>query len=105
MCTIFSAKAETGTPPLMQVPNINFALFSGFAKNANLQKAKLQLLQTQNQVDNLKLSIDNDVLQSQNLFRVAITTMDFQKKNMALAESVYDQTKKKYELDWPRVLK
>ena len=77
--------------------NINVPIFSGFAKNANLKKARLQLLQTQNQVENLKNSIDNDVVQSQNKFRTDISTVDFQRKNMELAESVYNQTKKKYE--------
>jgi len=76
---------------------INVPIFSGFAKNANLQKARLQLLQTQNQMEDLKNSIDNDVIQSQNKFRSDILTVDFQKKNMQLAESVYNQTKKKYE--------
>jgi outer membrane protein len=77
--------------------NINIPIFSGFAKDANVQKAKLQLIQTKNQIDNLKISIDNDVAQSLNKFRSAIITVDFQKKNMVLAESVYNQTKKKYE--------
>ncbi|HEX4374971.1 MAG TPA: TolC family protein [Puia sp.] len=77
--------------------SINVPIFSGFAKDANLQKARLQLRQTQNQIDNLKNSIDNDVTQSQNKFRSDISTVDFQKQNMKLAESVYDQTKKKYE--------
>ena len=77
--------------------NINVPIFSGFAKNANLQKARLQLTQVQNQIDNLKISIDNDVVQAQNKFRSDISTVDFQKQNMKLAESVYDQTKKKYE--------
>ena len=77
--------------------NINVPIFSGFQKNANLKKAKLQLMQVQNQIDNLKISIDNDVTQAQNKFRSDILTVDFQKKNMELAESVYDQTKKKYE--------
>ena len=76
---------------------LNVPIFSGFAKDANLQKARLQLMQTQNQIDNLKNSIDNDVTQAQNKFRSDISTVDFQKKNMELAESVYDQTKKKYE--------
>jgi len=52
----------------------------------------------ENQIENLKISIDNDVSQAQNKFRAAIITVDNQKKNMVLAESVYDQTKKKYEL-------
>jgi len=77
--------------------SINVPIFSGFAKNANLKKARLQLQQVQNQKEYLKISIDNDVAQAQNKFRSAIITVDFQKKNMVLAESVYNQTKKKYE--------
>jgi outer membrane protein len=77
--------------------NINIPIFSGFAKDANLKKARLQLQQVQNQIDNLKLSIDNDVTQARNRFRSDILTVDFQRKNMQLAESVYNQTKKKYE--------
>jgi outer membrane protein len=77
--------------------SLNVPIFSGLAKNANLEKSKLQLLQTKNQIEDLKNSIDNDVAQAQNKFRSAIVTLDFQKKNMELAETVYDQTKKKYE--------
>ncbi|MBV4357389.1 TolC family protein [Pinibacter aurantiacus] len=78
--------------------NISVPIFDGFAKAANIQKAKLQLEQTNNQMDNLKLSIDNDVAVSQNNFKAAIITLDYQKKNMDLAEQVYNQTKKKYEM-------
>jgi outer membrane protein len=76
---------------------INVPIFSGFQKDANLQKARLQLRQVQNQIDNLKISIDNDVAQAQNKFQSDISTVDFQRQNMQLAESVYEQTKKKYE--------
>jgi outer membrane protein len=76
---------------------LNVPIFSGFSKNANVQKSKLQLQQTQNQLEDLKNSIDNDVMQAQNKFQSDIGTVDFQKQNMKLAESVYDQTKKKYE--------
>jgi outer membrane protein len=76
---------------------LNVPIFSGFAKDANLKKSRLQLQQTQNQIENLKISIDNDVAQSQNKFRSDISTVDFQRRNMQLAESVYNQTKKKYE--------
>ncbi|MDH7463459.1 TolC family protein [Chitinophagaceae bacterium 26-R-25] len=78
--------------------NVSVPIFDGFAKAANIQKAKLQLEQTNNQMDNLKLSIDNDVAVAQNNFKAAIITLDYQKKNMDLAEQVYNQTKKKYEM-------
>lgn len=73
-------------------------IFNGFALQAKKQQARLQLQKTQNQSEALKISIDREVESSQDNFVAAIATMDFQKKNMALAEKVYDQTKKKYEI-------
>ena len=46
----------------------------------------------------MKLWIDNDVVAARNNYRNAIATMDYQKKNMELAEKIYQQTKKKYEV-------
>ncbi|HRI19551.1 MAG TPA: TolC family protein, partial [Panacibacter sp.] len=73
-------------------------VFAGFAKDANIQKAKLELQQTQNQLDYLKISIDNEVAQATNNFHNAIVTLDFQQQNITLAEKVYEQSKKKYEI-------
>jgi outer membrane protein TolC len=50
-----------------------------------------------NQLDQLKSSIDNDVAQSRINFKNALITMDTQEKNVDLAESVYNSTKLKYE--------
>ncbi len=77
--------------------NIAVPIFDGFYKDSKIKQSRLELKQTVNNIDNLKLSIDSDVEQAKIKFRSAIETMDFQKKNMVLAESVYDQTKKKYE--------
>jgi len=46
----------------------------------------------------LKLSIDNNVQVAKNNFRTAIAAMDYQKKNLQLATTVYEQTKKKFEV-------
>jgi outer membrane protein TolC len=51
-----------------------------------------------NQIEALKISIDNDVAATRLNYNSAIATLDYQKKNMELAESVYNQTKKKYEV-------
>ncbi|NCT94360.1 MAG: TolC family protein [Chitinophagaceae bacterium] len=78
--------------------NVSIPIFDGLAKDARIKKARLELKQTENQIDNLKLSIDNEVTQARLNFRTALATMNFQRKNMDLAESVYTQTKKKYEI-------
>jgi len=77
--------------------NLNIPIFTGFSAKAKIQKAKFEWEQSINQREYLKISIDNDIQVAKNNYRTAISTMDFQKKNMELAESVYQQTKKKYE--------
>jgi len=77
---------------------LSIPIFDGFAKQSNVSTAKLQLQQTENQITNLKNSIDNDASQAKTNFRSAVLTLDAQKNNMQLAQKVYDQTKKKYEI-------
>ncbi len=72
-------------------------IFDGFARDARIQGAKLALQQTQNSRDNLKLSIDQEVETARVNIKTAVASMDYQKKNMALAEAVYNQTKLKFE--------
>ncbi len=78
--------------------SINIPIFDGYARDANIKKSQFELQQMQNQIDNLKISIDNQVAVATNDFHNAISTLDFQKQNMALAEQVYNQAKKKYEI-------
>ncbi len=73
-------------------------IFNGFALKARTQKARLELQKSKNQTEALKINIDGEVESVKNNFIAAIASMDFQKKNMALAEKVYGQTKKKYEI-------
>lgn len=77
--------------------NLSVPIFNGFQKNASLQEAKLQLEQSENTLNNIKDSIDNSVLKAMNNYHAAIATLDYQKKNVRLAEDVYNQTQKKYE--------
>jgi len=77
--------------------NLNIPIFSGFTNNARIAKAKLSLQQSINQQEALKINIDNEIQTATNNFNSAIASLDYQKKNMTLAESVYQQTKKKFE--------
>lgn len=78
--------------------NISVPIFNGFFTKSKMEQARISLRQTENKIEALKLSIDQEVAMARNNFRSAIETMDFQKKNMELAEKVYNQTKKKYEV-------
>jgi len=77
---------------------LNVPIFTGFSANARIQKANLALQQSVNQREDLKNSIDNEITTSKNNFTTAISTLDYQKKNMQLAETVFNQTKKKFEV-------
>ncbi len=76
----------------LQVP-----IFDGFAKRARINRAKLELKKTENNIEQLKASIDTDVEQANIKITSALLTVDNQKQNMELAEKVYNTTKKKYE--------
>lgn len=78
--------------------NVAIPIFNGFYYKSKIQQAKINLQQTENHIVALQLSIDNEVATAKNNFRVAISTMDFQRKNMDLAGKVYQQTKRKYEM-------
>lgn len=78
--------------------NLHIPIFTGLATNAKIAQARIRLRQTQNQIEALKLNIDQERESAVNTFKSAITDMDYQKQNMLLAERVYQQTKKKYEV-------
>lgn len=76
---------------------VKVPIFEGFAKEARIKRAQLELQQTENNMHNLRLSIDNDVEASRINMRTALASIDMQKKNMELAQLVYEQTRKKFE--------
>ncbi|MFT3937034.1 MAG: TolC family protein [Chitinophagaceae bacterium] len=78
--------------------NLSVPIFTGFSANARIARAKLVLQQSVNQQEALKINIDNEIQTASNNFKSAISNLDYQKKNMALAEDVYQQTKKKFEV-------
>ena len=77
--------------------NVNLPLFNGFARDARVKKTKIELNQIENQLGALKNNIDNEITQAKLNYMSSMATMQFQKKNMQLAETVYQQTKKKFE--------
>jgi outer membrane protein len=78
--------------------SLSVPIFDGFSKDANIKKAKFQVKQYENQIENEKIMIDNDVESARINFKAAVATLDYQQKNMKLAETVFNQTQKKYEV-------
>src|SRR5579863_2286736 len=77
--------------------NINIPIFDGFYKDANIRQARLKLQETNNNLEAMQISIDNDVKNAQLKFGAALSDLDYQKKNMDLATGVYEQTRKKFD--------
>jgi len=77
--------------------HLNVPIFSGFAKNAQIENARISLPKYQNSLHQLKSSIVNDVSQARLNMKTALYNMDTQKKNVQLAEQVYHSTKLKYD--------
>lgn len=77
--------------------NVNIPIFQGFAADARIKSAQLRLQQTENTMQGMRLMIDSEVEQARILMRTALASIDFQRRNMQLAEQVYEQTRKKYE--------
>ncbi len=76
---------------------IAIPIFDGNRKNALIQQSRYELQKTKNNIEQLKQVIDYDVEQAKIKMTSALLTMDNQKKNIELAEKVFNTTKKKYE--------
>lgn len=92
----FFNKDEWFTTSLIGL-KVSVPLFDGFKKNALIQQSRYELQKTQNNIEQLKQNIDADVEQARIKMTSALLTLDNQKKNITLAESVYNTTKLKYE--------
>lgn len=77
--------------------SVNVPIFSGFAREARIDKAKLELQKNMNNIEGLKLNIDREVSEAINNYRNALATLDVQRRNMELAETVYNQTRLKFQ--------
>lgn len=77
--------------------SIDIPIFDGFQRDSRIKKARYELMQTQNNIENTRNNITNEIETAKINIRSALATMDEQKNNVQLAERVYNQTKLKYE--------
>ena len=76
---------------------ISIPIFDGNMRNAHIAQSRIELQKTKNNMEQLKANIDYDAANSKANLTTALITMDNQKKNIELAEKVYNSTKLKYE--------
>ncbi|HEU4555166.1 MAG TPA: TolC family protein [Chitinophaga sp.] len=76
--------------------NLSVPIFSGFQRKRQVDQAFLAVKKTENNIENLKLSIDLEQSQSASSFRNNLLTLQSQEQNMKLAQEVYNTTQIKY---------
>ncbi len=76
---------------------INMGIFDGLQNNWRIQQAKITLLKTQNSVNQLKQALDMEAQSTAVIYKNALASLQTQKKNIDLAQNIFDVVKKKYE--------
>jgi outer membrane protein TolC len=76
---------------------LSVPIFDGNARNARISKAKLELEKMENIKGKLQAGMELEYKSAQIKMKSALNTLENQKKNVTLAEKVYNTTKLKYE--------
>jgi len=76
---------------------LNIPIFDGFMKNAQVQQAKMRLLKSRNDLENLQnnLTLQHETARTNMLN--ALKQLEIQKRNVTLAESVYRIAQARYK--------
>ena len=77
--------------------NLSVPIFDGFQRKYKIKQTQYSLEKTNNSIEQFKQVVDLEHTVSKINLRNAILNIDIQKKNLELAERVYNTTKKKYE--------
>jgi outer membrane protein TolC len=76
---------------------LNVPIFDGFYKRSKINRAKLDLEEAQNQKEQLERSISLEVANARSSYISAVERAQSQRKNVQLAERIYNTTQIKYK--------
>ena len=76
---------------------LNIPIFNGGSKYYKIKQAKLNILKTENSINQIKSYIDFEITSGSIAYKNAYASMQMQKKNKELAQSIYETSRKKYE--------
>ncbi|TDH26183.1 TolC family protein [Segetibacter sp. 3557_3] len=77
--------------------NINLPIFDGFQRREKVRQAQFDVDKLDNNINLTKQGIDLQQVVTKESFKSALLNLDAQQRNMQLAETVYNTTKKKFE--------
>lgn len=84
-------------PSSMIGVSLNAPIFNGFARQHQVNEAKLNVEKTKNNIDNLKLSIDFQAALARTTLKNSLLQVQSQRRNLELANSVIDLAQRKYK--------
>ncbi len=76
---------------------VNFSFFDGLQRHNRIQQAKIAILKGENSIKNLEMAAELETTISEISYSNAYSSLQTQKKNMELAQHVFDVAQKKYE--------
>lgn len=76
---------------------LNLGIFDGLQTNWRIQQAKITLLKTQNSSNQLKQALEMEAQTAGVTYKNALASLQTQKRNIELAQNIFDVVKKKYE--------
>ena len=76
---------------------LNFSLFDGLQRHNRIQQAKIAVLKNETQLKNLELAAELETKVAEISYENAFVSLQTQKRNMELAQHVFDVAQKKYE--------
>jgi outer membrane protein len=93
----FLEKSQNWYPVALVGATLNVPIFDGLQKHWKIQQSKVSLLKTTNTLQNLELAIELETTSANIALQNAISSTETQKKNMELAQNVFDVSEKKYQ--------
>ena len=76
---------------------LNVPIFDGMQRHNKAKQARISMFQTRNEIENFELAMKLQKNQSSTQLKNALLNMNNQERNLDLAKSVLDLTRKKYK--------
>ena len=93
----FFSKDAIASPTAIIGGQLNIPIFDSFAKKAKTERARIQMLNALEQKNMFERSVDLEVTNARQSYNAASERLEMQRKNVALAEKIYNTTKTKYQ--------
>ncbi len=93
----FFSKKHDWFPTALIGAKLSLNIFDGFQRHYKIQQAKLDFTKGENSLKNLQLAFELESASASTNYNNAVSSLQIQKRNLQLAENVYNVSQKKYE--------